>query len=260
MTADVGTGGVHRAATAFSEAAGVYEQARPGYPPDVVAWLADELGIGAGARVLDLAAGTGKLTRGLVGRGAAVVAVEPVEGMRLTLAGAVDGVPVIAGVAQAIPLGTGTVDAVTVAQAFHWFAGEEAVREVHRVLRPGGRLAVVWNRRDLEDPLQATLERLMAPWSGSTPSFHSGAWRRALEHAGDGVPRFADDAHVAVPWTQPTDVEGVVARVASVSFVAALAGPEQARLLQQVREAARARPAPLGLPYVAEAYCYRRIS
>ena len=173
-------GAVHRSATAFSDAAAVYEQARPGYPPEALAWLDQQLGLGPGRRVLDLAAGTGKLTRELLARGATVVAVEPVEGMRRTLATAVPGAVVVAGVAQAIPLGTATVDAMTVAQALHWFAMPQAVGEMHRVLRPGSRLAVVWNRRDLADPLQADLHRLMAPLQGDTPSGTSGEWRRVL--------------------------------------------------------------------------------
>ena len=253
----MGTEGVHGTATAFSEAADVYEQARPGYPPEVLAWLGEHAGIGPGVRVLDLAAGTGKLTRGLVALRAAVVAVEPVAGMRRALAAAVAGTPVVAGVAQAIPLGTGTVDACTVAQAFHWFATESAVAELHRVLRPGGALAVVWNRRELSDPLQADLQRLMAPLRGDAPSLESGLWRAALEGPGGGA-CFTPGAHFTVDWRQPIDVDGVADRVASVSFVASLAEPERAGILEQARAAARSRPAPLALPYTAEVTCYRR--
>jgi len=263
------TGGVHRSATAFSDAAAVYEQARPGYPPEALAWLDDQLGLGPGRRVLDLAAGTGKLTRELLARGATVVAVEPVEGMRRTLATAVPGAVVVAGVAQAIPLGTATVDAMTVAQALHWFAMPQAVGEMHRVLRPGSRLAVVWNRRDLSDPLQADLHRLMAPLQGDTPSGTSGEWQRALAEGAHGADRdgtegtdgaacFEPEARFETPWRQPTDVEGVARRVASVSFVAALANAERERFLEQVRTAARRYPPPLTLPYTTEIYIYRR--
>jgi SAM-dependent methyltransferase len=258
MTTGVGGDGVHRTATAFSDAAGDYERARPDYPPEILSWLERHAGVGPRAVVLDLAAGTGKLTRGLVERGALVVAVEPVAGMRHAFRAALPGVPAVAGVAQALPVRSGTVDVVTVAQAFHWFATETAVRDVHRVLRRAGHLAVVWNRRDLGDPLQAALGRLMSPWRGSTPSHESGAWRRALEQ-GVGAELFAPEAEAHVPWRQLLDVEGVVARVASVSFVAALAAPERARLLDDVRAAAGAFPPPPALPYVADAYCYRRI-
>jgi len=249
---------VHPTASAFSGAAAAYEQARPGYPPDIFSWLAAHAGVRPGARVLDLAAGTGKLTRGLVALGAAVVAVEPVAGMRQVLASSVGGAPVVAGVAQAIPLGPGTVDACTVAQAFHWFATDGAVAEVHRVLRPGSVLAVVWNRRDLSDPLQAALQRLLAPLRHGAPAFESGLWRRALEGPA-GATRFAPDGHCSVPWRQPVDVEGVAARVASVSFVAALGASARAAVLERARAAARAIGGSLSLSYTAEASCFRRV-
>ncbi|HXQ90962.1 MAG TPA: methyltransferase domain-containing protein [Acidimicrobiales bacterium] len=230
------TGDVHHAATAFSGAAAVYEQARPGYPADALAWLGERLHLGPGRRVLDLAAGTGKLTRGLVAHGGSVVA----------------------GVAQAIPLGTQTVDAVTVAAALHWFATRRAVDEMYRVLRPGSSLAVVWNLRDVSDPLQVTIQGLMEPWRGDTPSRASGAWREVLEDARHGPCRFVPEAHFQSPWSQPTDVDGVVGRVASVSFVAAMDDATRQGLLAQVRAAAEQQPAPLALPYVTDIHCYRR--
>jgi SAM-dependent methyltransferase len=256
----MGTEGVHHAATAFSGAASVYEQTRPGYPPEAIAWLVQQLELGPGRRVLDLAAGTGKLTRELLGHGAGVIAVEPVEGMRHALAGAVPGAEVVAGVAQAIPLGTATMDGVTVAQALHWFANEAAVAEMHRVLRPGSHLAVVWNRRNLSDPLQAALDRIMAPWRGDAPSGTSGEWQGALERVGgSGTPRFIPVARLRAPWRQPLDVDGVAGRVASVSFIAGMDSTERERLLEHVRAEARRYPAPIELPYFAELFCYQRV-
>jgi len=254
----MGTAGVHRAATAFSGAASVYERTRPDYPPEALSWLGERLALGPGRRVLDLAAGTGKLTRGLVGSGAEVIAVEPVEGMRRTLADAVPGAEVVAGVAQAIPLGSQTVDALTVAQALHWFATGGVVDEMYRVLRRGSRLAVVWNRRDLADPLQAALHRLMAPLQGDTPSGGSGEWRRVLDDVGAASPRFVPDAQFRAPWHQTLDVEGVAGRVASVSFVAGMDPTGRERLLDEVRAEARRYPSPLSLPYTTEIFCYRR--
>jgi SAM-dependent methyltransferase len=254
----MGTKGVHRTAHAFSGAASVYEETRPGYPPEALAWLAGQLPLGPGRRVLDLAAGTGKLTRGLVELGASVIALEPVRGMRETLARTVPGVEIVAGVAQAIPLRTASVDAITVAQALHWFANAESVEEMHRVLRPGSLLAVVWNRRDLSDPLQAWLDRIMAPLRSDTPSGTSGEWRRALEAPHGGSPRFIPVAQLHTPWRQPIDVDGVAGRVASVSFVAAMDSSARQELLEEVRNEARRYPPPLTLPHTAEVFCYRR--
>jgi SAM-dependent methyltransferase len=250
---------VHRAARAFSATADNYEQARPGYPSETIAWLRARLALGPGRRVLDLAAGTGKLTRGLVAEGGAVIAVEPVEGMRLALAGVVPEAATVAGTAQALPLGAGTVDAACVAQAFHWFAHADALAELHRVLRPGAHLALVWNRRDLTDPLQTMLEATLNPLRGDTPSFVSGRWRLALE-SDDGRRRFEAAGESCVTWRQPVDVEGVVRRAASVSFVAALGHAQRERLLEQIRQAAQQVSPPLFLPYTTEAYCYRRVS
>jgi len=136
------------AARGFGDAAEAYEQARPSYSADAVAWLVEQLGITPGATVCDLAAGTGKLTRVLVPAGAALLAVEPVEGMRTVLHRELPAVPVAAAVAEALPFADGALDAVTVAQAFHWFDRPRAYAELARVLRPGGGLSLVWNTRD----------------------------------------------------------------------------------------------------------------
>jgi SAM-dependent methyltransferase len=261
--------GVHEKATAFGAAATVYEQARPGYPAEAVTWLVEALDLGPGRRVLDLAAGTGKLTRDLVRSGAEVIAVEPVAGMRSTLAATAaamagatarargsDGPPVsvVGAVAQSLPVGDGMVDAVTVAQAFHWFATGEALAEIHRVIRPGGGLGLIWNHRDQSDPLQAALTELMEPQRAGTPSYESGEWRRALD-PGD-LFEVADEFHVA--WRQPTDVEGVADRVASVSFIAAMPSADRGRLLDRVRAEARSLDEPLAFSYEADVFTFTR--
>jgi SAM-dependent methyltransferase len=156
-------------AGSFGRGAGAYRRTRPGYPPDAVDWL---LGPGP-TRVLDLAAGTGKMTENLVGRGLDVVAVEPADGMRAELADVAPTADVRAGTAEHLPLPDADVDAVLVAQAWHWFDPRTASGEISRVLRPGGRLGVVWNIRDDEvdwvgqltgilhtgDPLQLRYDR-----------------------------------------------------------------------------------------------------
>src|SRR5262245_57888935 len=135
-------------ASSFGEVAEAYERARPGYPDDAVRWL-------TGAEpcdVVDLGAGTGKLTRSLVGLGHRVIAVEPLPGMLEQLRGAVPRATALSGSAEAIPLADASADVVVCAQSFHWFDHETALPEIARVLRPGGRLALVWNTRDDRDP------------------------------------------------------------------------------------------------------------
>jgi ubiquinone/menaquinone biosynthesis C-methylase UbiE len=112
---------IQRRATSFGAFAEEYDRARPSYPDEAVSWLADRLGIGPGRDVLDLGAGTGKLTQQVAALGARVVAVEPLDTMRAQLERAVPGVEVLAGAAEAIPLADSCVDVVTCGQAFHWF-------------------------------------------------------------------------------------------------------------------------------------------
>jgi ubiquinone/menaquinone biosynthesis C-methylase UbiE len=152
---------VHQAARGFEQAADAYERARPTYPQAAVAWLCERLAVRRGRRVLDLAAGTGKLTRSLVAAGADVVAVEPIAAMRERLPPEVEALD---GTAEAIPLPGASVDAVTVAQAFHWFDAEPALAEIHRVLRPGGTLQFA----DIANgnPVPAAAMRDIDLWTG----------------------------------------------------------------------------------------------
>jgi SAM-dependent methyltransferase len=222
--------GVHPAAAAgFQRAADAYRRGRPDYPDEAVAFLVDRLGLGPGRRVLDMAAGTGKLTRLIVPSGAAVVAVEPVEAMRSALAADLPDVEVLAGRAEAIPLAAASVDAVVVAQAFHWFQAKEALTEFHRVLREGSTLALIWNVRDEErSAFWAALSKEIDPLRGDTPSHRSMAWRRAFERAELFTPLQAR----TFEYEHSTTRDGAVDRVLSTSFIAAL--PEDER--QQIRE------------------------
>ena len=143
--------------TAFSEVAGAYARARPGYSDEAVRWL-----VGDEPRdVVDLGAGTGKLTRVLVALGHRVSAVEPLDEMRAEFAAAVPDAPALAGSAEAIPVPDAAADVVTCAQAFHWFDHAVALPEIARVLRLGGRLALVWNSRDDRDPWMARLSGII---------------------------------------------------------------------------------------------------
>ena len=224
----------------FDRAADVYERVRPSYPDAVMGLLAEELGLGDGCRVLDLAAGTGKLTRRLVDAGADVVAVEPVEGMREVLASAAPEVEVLDGTAEAIPLATGSVDLVTVAQAFHWFDGAAALAEIARVLRPGGGLALIWNVRDESVDWVSDFTELVVEVGGGRPytSYGVGTAREAMEGPLQALPesglfgpvqlaRFRNDV--------PATVEAVVDRAASTSFIAALPDSDRTEGLDRVR-------------------------
>jgi SAM-dependent methyltransferase len=154
--------GVHLhpwAAGGFSRGAAAYERARPAYPAAAVAYLVEALGLCAGATVVDLAAGTGKLGRLLVPSGARVVAVEPVDAMRELIPA--DRIEALAGMAEAIPLAAAAADAVVVGQAFQWFDAAAALTEIHRVLRTSGRLAIVRNVRDVRDPVQRAFEDVL---------------------------------------------------------------------------------------------------
>jgi ubiquinone/menaquinone biosynthesis C-methylase UbiE len=227
----------------FSAAAEVYERARPGYPDEAVAWVAERLGIGPGRDVLDLAAGTGKLTRQLVPFGARIVAVEPIDAMRAELERAVPETQALAGTAEAIPLPDTSVDAVTCAQAFHWFRADEAVREIRRVLRPGGGLALLWNGRDLDDPKHARVDDLLAPHRREFPAGEE-HWRAVL-----------GDLEVRTwRYSQRLTRDEHVERVASTSFVGAMALDQRDEFLSEVREALSPFDEPLELRYLTDVY------
>src|SRR5437762_3596243 len=157
----------------FAFAADAYEESRPTYPDEAVAWLTRELELGPGRTVVDLAAGTGKLTRLLTPTDSTVIAIEPVDEMRRTLAHTTPDADARPGTAERTGLPDAIADSVTVAQAFHWFDGPAALAEIHRIMKPHGRLAVIYNVRDLDDPAQHAVDELLAPYRGHTPSHRS---------------------------------------------------------------------------------------
>jgi len=236
-----------------------YDRARPHYTADAVDHLCAALLVGPGRRVLDLAAGTGKLTRELAARGAAVIAVEPTEGMRDQLAAGVPGIRVLAGTAERIPLDDAVVDAVTVAQAFHWFDGPAAVREIHRVLIPDGSLGLMWNVMDQTVPWVKELQLVIHRRRGENPWYTGHAWRRAF----DGAPEFSPLEHRAFRNAQTVDRDGLLDRVASISFVATLPAGERDAVFADARAilADYDVPGPGGhfeIPYVTDVFWCRR--
>jgi ubiquinone/menaquinone biosynthesis C-methylase UbiE len=211
----------------FDSVADVYERSRPEYAPDALAWIARRLRLD---RVLDLGAGTGKLTRQLMALGADVVAVEPGDEMRAVLARSVPGVDVRAGSAEEIPLEDASVDAITVAQAFHWFRVNEALREMHRVLRPGGGFALLWNEWDEEDALMRALNEVVNTLRPQ--GTHGGRHYEALQESELFGPREEQSFHHADEVPAAVAVE----RVSSVSALAAAETADRERALAEVRK------------------------
>lgn len=228
-----------RRSLSFGEEAAAYERGRPSYPPEVIDWL-----LPSGARdVLDLGAGTGKLTIRLVERGLGVVAVDPIPEMLEVLSGSLPDVPALLGTAEEIPLPDDSVDSVLVAQAWHWFDPERAVKEVARVLRPGGRLGLVWNTRDERLGWVKDLGNVIGheddPFSQKV----------SLPHP------FTELERHQAEWTSYLTPQALIDLVASRSYCITSPTEVRTRTLEQVRELLATHPAlvnttGLALPYV----------
>ena len=231
----------------FGSAADAYDRARPEYPQEAVAWLAERLGLAPGRTVVDLAAGTGKLTRALVPTGARVVAVEPVDEMRAHIA-----VEAVAGYAESIPLEDAFADAVTVGQAFHWFANDEALAEIARVLRPGGRLGLIWNGRDDTAPIQQAFTGIVEELRTSEAAWKRDAWRDVLEASA----LYGPIEETAVTWERRLDGDELAELASSISFVAA--SPPERREAIMERARALASDGPVRFPYVTNVFVVER--
>lgn len=247
---------IHReAARGFEQGADAYERGRPGYRGEVAEWLVKQLELAPGRTVLDVAAGTGKLTRELVASGATVVAIEPVAAMRVLLELVVPDARALDGTAEALPIEDGAVDAITAASAFHWFDGPVAAAEFHRVLRAGGKVALLWNRRRLDQPIHRAVDEIIGQYRRRTPSHHRGEWREPLESGGLFVPA----AERQIPFEQVLDADGFVDRFSSISFVAALPDGEREQVIERLGAVAASADHPIRLGYTAEVYVYDRV-
>jgi SAM-dependent methyltransferase len=248
------------AARGFGAEAETYERSRPSYPRDAIDWITEHLRLGPGRSVCDLAAGTGISTRLLVPSGAWVTAVEPVAGMRAVFTRLLPDVPVVAGTAEQLPLADAALDAITAFQAFHWFDADRALPEFQRVIRPGGRLALVWNARDRSvdwvDAVWTVMDRVekRAPWRDherwADAALQSEQWFGPL--------------HEATFWHEHTLTrEQMIDRFRGVSHVAVLPPSEQERVLDDVRAILDDHPATAGrdeyeLRYRVDAYWCER--
>lgn len=245
-----------RTSWSAAPAAEVYERARPGYAEAAVDFALAPVRGRPDLRALDLGAGTGKLTRQLVARQLRTVAAEPAAGMRARLARAVRAADVVAGSAEALPLAAGSIDVVLAGQAFHWFQADRAVPEIARVLRPGGVLALLYNKRDdgvawvraLSD-LVGELDKadyLSRMATGPPPDLGSG-----LDF----------DAELLAPHEHELDLGGLVDLVASRSYVIRLPAADRAALLDRVAGLARTHPQLVGrqhfwMPYLTRVERY----
>jgi SAM-dependent methyltransferase len=226
-------------ARSFGPAAERYERGRPPYLPAAVDWL-----LPAGARrVLDLGAGTGKLTRQLADRGLDVTAVDPSDGMLAELRRVLPGVPALTGTAETIPLPDHAVNAVLVAQAWHWVDRDRAVPEIARILSPGGRLGLIWNIRDEREDWVRRLGEIL----DGGDLFRSAAIG----------PPFGPAETREFEWTHRIGGDQLLDLVASRSYVILLPPDERAALLAQVRQLMATHPALVGrtefdMPYVTQ--------
>jgi len=217
-----------------------YERGRPGWPPEVV----DVPGLPPEATVLELGAGTGKLTRLLVATFGRVIAVEPAEPMRRLLVSHCPEAEALAASAEEIPLANGSVDAVVAAEAFHRFDGERALAEIARVLRPRGVLVLLWNLpAGPTEPSIETAERLLQerapgdraelgydPLDLNTTRYESGAWREPFAKS-----PFEELQEARLANPQTVDRDGVVAFFASMGWIGDLPDAERLPLLDEVR-------------------------
>lgn len=212
----------------FGAAAEAYERGRPSYPEKALDWLLPT----RARKVLDLGAGTGKLTRGLCDRGLDVVAVEPLDDMRQALGRTVPGATALAGHAERIPLADRSVDAVLVAQAWHWVDPKRASREAARVLKPGGILGLLWNVPDERQSWVAAFGRLMPPHY----EFYTYSDAPTIGSPFGPIERFD------VMWEHSMDRNALLALVSSRSYVICLPSVERTALLDRVARLADTHP------------------
>ena len=202
----------------FQRAAGRYERARPEVPQAALDSLTQVLGITHRTSVLELGAGTGKLSRLLAPRAGPYLGVEPVPGMRDQFRASNGAIPLVGGIAEMLPLRAASFDSVVAAQAFHWFDVPRAMAEMHRVLRPGGTVGLVWSVRDESVDWVHQVTVILDQYDPGSPRFRKGNWREVWAR----TPGFEPLQRQSFPFVHRLDRQTTLARFTSVSFIASL--------------------------------------
>jgi SAM-dependent methyltransferase len=240
----------------FGHRAREYAAGRPHYPDALLA----DLPLTQGAIVVELGAGTGKFTRLLVRHGVRVIAVEPSEPMAERIPAEVGApVEILIAAAESVPLPDGSADLVCVATAIHWFDYGPATAEMHRLIKPGGHLAIIFNRRDERVPWVAALSKMLDSHSHGAPRRSRGQWKAILSD-----PRFRLVNETSHDFAQQTTGQGIYDRVFSTSYVIALPPAEQDQVRAEVAAIIAAEPAlrdaeRLEFPYVSELHLLQRL-
>lgn len=249
-----------KAAKGFQTAGDAYERGRPEYPKEAIECLVEALGITRQSIVVDLGAGTGKFTKLLIPYGPKIIAVEPVEGMIRKFKALYPETEVMVGTAESIPLPDQSVDAIIAAQAAHWFKGELSLKEIHRVLKPNGKLGLIWNARDESLEWVAEMTRIIDPHEGGAPRYKSMNWRKPFESTN----LFSPLQYKNFRYVQSGPRQMVLDRVASISFISALPESDHKSVLAQINQLLEANPVTrakeaIDLPYRTDVFwCSRK--
>jgi SAM-dependent methyltransferase len=232
-----------------------YERYRPDYAVEAGAWMAERAGLGSDSVVADVGAGTGKLTRLFTERAGTVIAVEPAANMLAKLREVVPRARAVGGTAEAMPLRDGSADLVGVGHAFHHFVWPEALAEIHRVLHPGGWLALVWALADPEDPLEPAIAALVAPHLPASEIREAfDAWRDAFA---DGR-FFEPEESRFFPHEQRLPPSSLPTLMATSSDVASLANTGRVTVLAEIEGFAATLPDPLVVRRITQVHLFRR--
>jgi ubiquinone/menaquinone biosynthesis C-methylase UbiE len=243
------------AAQGFGNTADSYERGRPEYPKEAVDYLVQILKIGPRSRVLDLGAGTGKFTRLLVPTQAHLTAVEPVEAMRAIFVSALPGVECLVGNAEKIPASESTFDVIVSAQAFHWFDAKAALLEMNRVLKPNGKVGLVWNLRDDSIDWVSKLSEILSARSTTVPRYGTYQWKRVFDQSQVFTPL----EKRSFKYRQKGTKETVMDLVRSRSYVGSLRDEDRKTVLGRVGELLENHPQTkrkeeINIPYVTDVY------